>query len=168
MSITRLLAKTRRVAWMVAESYGANPALAASRPTSTSTKLFGVADVFTPAQRVFAGAFSPSTSNQENAVALAGLGEGFAPRSDPGSQSTSLAELCGSIWLMAVPKQKRSLRVRRTRWNNPHNHIKAKHHISRCPNCGAHKMRHRTCQSCGFYGDKKTSQPRRDGYEWAQ
>ena len=166
MSITRLLAKTRRAAWIVAETYGATPA--ASRTSSTSVKLFGVADVFTPAQRVFDGALTPSIYKQENAVALAGLGEGLAAPLDARNQSTSLAELCGSIWLMAVPKQKRSLRVRRTRWNNPHNHIKAKHHISRCPNCGAHKMRHRTCQSCGFYGDKKTSQPRRDGYEWAQ
>ena len=146
MALATLLSKTRRVAWMAAESYGVAPAVVRShRPA--------MADLF-------------RQQREQGAVALAGAGGGLVAPSSGSSQTQSLAELCGSIWLMAVPKQKRSLRVRRTRWNNPANQIKAKHHITRCPNCGSHKMRHRTCQSCGFYGDKVSSRPKE--YEWAK
>ena len=53
---------------------------------------------------------------------------------------------------MAVPKKK----VSKSRRGNRRSHDALKAYmISECPNCGAEKLPHHICPSCGFYNKKK-------------
>lgn len=53
---------------------------------------------------------------------------------------------------MAVPK-KRTSSARRDRRRANHDRITAPNVLS-CPNCGAPKMSHRMCASCGYYNQR--------------
>ena len=53
---------------------------------------------------------------------------------------------------MAVPKKK----VSRSRRGNRRSHDALSFQIIvECPNCGAEKLSHQICPSCGFYNKKK-------------
>jgi len=53
---------------------------------------------------------------------------------------------------MAVPKKK----VSRSRRGNRRSHDSLSFKtIIECPNCGAEKLPHQICSSCGFYNKKK-------------
>ena len=49
---------------------------------------------------------------------------------------------------MAVPKRKTS--KARKNWRRSHHALKAPG-LAACPNCGAARLPHRVCQSCGHY-----------------
>ena len=53
---------------------------------------------------------------------------------------------------MAVPKKKVS---RSRRGNRRSHHSLSFQTIVECPNCGAEKLPHQICPSCGFYNKKK-------------
>lgn len=51
---------------------------------------------------------------------------------------------------MAVPKRRQSKQRQRKR----RTHVKAEMPVfTSCAKCGDHKLPHRICPSCGFYGD---------------
>ena len=53
---------------------------------------------------------------------------------------------------MAVPKKK----VSKSRRGNRRSHDALRFRtIVECPNCGAEKLQHQVCPSCGFYNKKK-------------
>jgi large subunit ribosomal protein L32 len=54
---------------------------------------------------------------------------------------------------MAVPKRKTSKSKRNMR--RSHHALKGKNTME-CPNCGASKLPHHICPSCGFYNGRET------------
>ena len=60
---------------------------------------------------------------------------------------------------MAVPKKKTSKSRTRTRHSayvqKQVNKISNKVNVVECSNCGANKLNHRVCKSCGFYAGKQ-------------
>ena len=60
---------------------------------------------------------------------------------------------------MAVPRKKRSISKRRIRhgmWQRINlKKLSNKYAIAQCSNCGANKLSHRVCPSCGYYKGKQ-------------
>ena len=64
---------------------------------------------------------------------------------------------------MAVPKQKKS-RAKRDSRRSQHDKMTAPA-VAYCSRCGAAKLPHRVCETCGFYGGRQVIQVAQEAFE---